>query len=414
MIENFSIDVVVAFLIVLVGSAGCAPHRAWRTAPTDQVQPPPDQSSYLKGKNGDETFIVEFDDQGELWSQAERDFALNRINALAKEETPLTVMVFVHGWHHSAKEGDTNLDSFRRVMGDLAKSPSIKGRKWVGLYLGWRGDSISIPWLNTVTYWNRRNAAARVGGIAAAHLLADLSAVVGAKPSNMLMVVGHSFGGRVVETAVTNAMAFSENKPLVDLVILLNEASEALRAKETIDAYKEDIRMSKAPPSEAPEIVSVTSIGDLATRLAFPLGQWPVSLSLRFRNYERDGNAEEKLLPSQADLFRHTAAHTPALWSHSVKSAVSSDPGNPKGITFSAMGLEQNLKPDYVMAPLDNVFNQGTPYWIMRVPTGIIDDHDDIFNNRVRGMIAAIVAKYFKAPEVVKLQRTALHAHRWR
>jgi hypothetical protein len=392
-------------LFTLGGVLGCVPHQPWRVAPVAGQQPPPTESSWLHGENKTEILIVEFDDQGEVWRDSQRDFALTRIEEFAKEESPLTVLVFVPGWHHSARDPDKNLADFQKVLGELAGTTDFGERRWVGVYLGWRGESVDFPLLRYLTYWNRRSAAARVGGIPVASLFADLASIVHGRNDNMLVVIGHSFGARVVETAVTNGLPFDEGTPTLDLVVLLNEASEALRAKTAIDRFKKGIETGQ--PAPAPQIVSITSVGDTATKRAFPFGQWWLYLAQQFQDYQVYGNDEERALPAQVKLFRHTAGHTGALWSHVVKTPdeVPDWQGREDVTPFSTHGLLPGDRPDHLLVPLDGNFNHRTPYWIIQVPQGIVDDHNDIFNENLRGMLGGIVAKWFEAPAQLKEER---------
>lgn len=398
------------------GMLGCAPHKPWRVAPVSgQPVPPPETSAWLPGTNGAAVIVVEFDDQGEMWSGAQRDFALTQIETYANEGPPLTVVVFVPGWHHSAQHGDSHLAGFQAVLNELAGE--FKGRRWIGVYLGWRGESLDFPGLCYLTYWNRRSAAARVGGIPAASFFADLASIVQPddkkrhdhenKNKNMLIVIGHSFGARVVETAVTNALPFDDGKPTLDLVVLLNEASEALRAKTAIDRFKSGAEPGR--PAVAPQIVSITSKGDTATKAAFPAGQWVLSLGQRFQDYQEYGDAAEKtLLPPQANLFRHTAGHTEALWSHVLK--LPEDeltwPQREDVTPFNLDSVLPGPRPDYLLVPVDrDHYNDGTPYWIIEVPQEIVLDHYDIFNGHLRGLLGGLIVKWFRKPEEVKAQR---------
>jgi len=409
-----------ALVTAVIGLVGCVENVSYRLAPGSGNTPGPAQQAWLKGDHESEVFVVEFDDQGELWPTGERQFVLSRIEDLVRDMAqggpPLTVLVFVHGWHHNAKAGDANLESFRSVLGKLAGSPAFSARRWLGVFIGWRGEAVSLPPLNFLTYWNRRNAAARVGGIPFAHFLADLATRVQSNDENMMLVIGHSFGARVVETSVTNVLGFytgmteggSKPKPLLDLVVLLDEASEALRAKAMIDTFRHE----GAWPG-APQLVSITSTQDTATGFAFPLGQGFLALRERFRDYRNEGRPEEQALPNQEELFTHTAGWTPALWSHCVTVAPAGyQEANqpPDVVPFSISGLEPGATPDYLLVPIQNTacagkggsFNSGTPYWILQVPDEIILNHNDIFNEHLQGLLGGIVFKYFGSSEVIK------------
>lgn len=400
---------------------GCTPLKAYRQAPNPQAPQsnPKTGSWWVNPTDGSEMLVVEIDDQGEMWGNPEREFAINRVRFLAeKTDKPLTLIVFAHGWHHNALASDSHLIAFQQEISSFARRDPT--RRWAGLYLGWRGESSSFPLITYLTYWNRRNAAARVGGIPVAHFLGNIAKVVADPKSqadvlstttplndNMLIVVGHSFGGRVIETAVTNALAFDTFKSPIDLVVLLNEASEALRAKAVIDAYK-----TNADPERGydlpPRIVSITSVGDWATGITLPIGQWFVALREKFRDYQTSGTEDEKTLPGQKKLFEDTAAHTPKLSSHLVEDAKQPlGPEKAGGVTYFPLKKTPNDKdPEYVLVPVDKTaYNSRTPYWIIEVPKTISKDHDDIFNDRLSSMIEAIIDTWFPSPSSVKRQR---------
>ena len=367
------------------------PNRPWRKVGPNLSDA---ENSHLKGTHGEELHVVEFDDQGELFGNAQRDSALDHIGKLVQTSEKVMLLVFVHGWHHNAKDGDKNLESFRQTLAQLADAPTHKKYKWVGVYVGWRGESLKPP-LNKFTFWNRRLAAARTGGIPAAHLLEELSSVVQKKEGNKLIVIGHSFGGRIVETAVTNALSNSD-KLRPDLVVLLNEASDALRAKMAIDVFKRNAEKNPLADAPGPQIISITSSGDWDTKLLFPIGQSLAAIGKTFRNYKESGrNEAERNLPSQRNLFLHTAGHTKALLSHEVRAIDQVQASHLADATPFSTDSLLPLQPNYALVPLNGVYNEKTPYWIVRVAKEIILDHQDIFNAQVRGMLAGIIVKWF-------------------
>ena len=76
-------------------------------------------------------------------------------------------------------------------------------RAYIGVYLGWRGQS--IPGDLFLSFWNRRDAAQRVGSSDYAEAIYRLMAVTKENSQDSrIVIVGHSFGARVLETAITN------------------------------------------------------------------------------------------------------------------------------------------------------------------------------------------------------------------
>lgn len=115
-------------------------------------------------------------------------------------------------------------------------------RKVVGIYVGWRGESIAIPGVNNITFWDRKNTAHEVGYLGMAELLLRLEEIRNIKNTqeppikSRLVVIGHSFGGAAVYSATAQILAdrfinSTKDKNYVgdaagfgDLVVLLNPA----------------------------------------------------------------------------------------------------------------------------------------------------------------------------------------------
>ena len=171
----------------------------------------------VHGLGGDNEYrlgFVEYDDQGQLRDRAQMQNVVDEYTRLAHSEDVLLIS-FVHGWHHSAMPGDGNIKSFRKMLADVSAMENIgskqqgrKKRKVIGLYIGWRGDSISVPYVNAITFWDRKNTAHEVGQQGVTELLLKLEEIVNvrrtfeeAEPAPLtsrLVVIGHSFGGAVV------------------------------------------------------------------------------------------------------------------------------------------------------------------------------------------------------------------------
>ena len=92
------------------------------------------------------------------------------LNDPAFTETDFLVVAFVHGWHHNAHDNDCNVHEFRamlkvandRYAAATSQDPSVRRRRIIGVYAGWRGESVNLAGLNITTVIDRRNAAERV------------------------------------------------------------------------------------------------------------------------------------------------------------------------------------------------------------------------------------------------------------
>jgi hypothetical protein len=233
--------------------------------------------------------FVEIDEQGMLAKRAQAEAAI--ANASAHEGDGSYVVVFVHGWHHNASSADGNVQGFYDAL--ALASRWNKSRKIKGIYIGWRGDSLPVPGLRYITFWDRKNTSDEVGRGGLLEFLLRLERGVknGSNGSNRLLVVGHSFGASVTFNALAHTYLqrflegahSQENKPRFrgygDLVVLVNPAIEAMRYMPFQSAI-EYYGSRTAPPrvdfshENRPALVILSSQGDAATRIAFPAARF--------------------------------------------------------------------------------------------------------------------------------------------
>lgn len=285
--------------------------------------------------------FTEFTDQGLVYPDQKNEgrgagYQINHtIDALRTIIDPSTgtqgisLIVFVHGWHHNASSEDGNVESFRRLLRSAADIESARntGYRVVGVYVGWRGETIRPFPLNYTTFWGRKAAATRVaqgsprelfnrlrnfrcsqnkpkggadGGAAGSGDCPLPADVARQRPKVSTVLVGHSFGAWILYNALAGSLAESlqqvkdreagesgggVNLRYADMVVLLNPAFEASR-------YTPLHRISTAQPwlsrYQPPMLVSVTSSGDQATGSAFPIGRFVNSIM------EDPANEEER------------------------------------------------------------------------------------------------------------------------
>lgn len=115
--------------------------------------------------------FVEFDDQGWFADRGQMEALFELLKTLEeKNDRDTLIYVYAHGWKHNASACDNNVVCFSRLLErtDLIEqirelAISGKGRRnVVGVYLGWRG----LPFdgvLNNLSFWSRKDTAARVG-----------------------------------------------------------------------------------------------------------------------------------------------------------------------------------------------------------------------------------------------------------
>lgn len=235
----------------------------------------PDQAYHIPGPDSvnQNLHVIEFNDQGQPHNDEQWQGLKGRIlqpnNGTAPE-----LLIFVHGWHHSADPQDENFVAFEQFYQQMATSDGQ--RNLLGLYLGWRGDKYDPFWLDGSyddsnwiepldfpTILQRKAVAQHIGQTGVSQLLDKLDALVAAQQLLRYTVIGHSLGGLVVLHAskdrIKTAIEHGQDNP--NLFLLLNPASPAQDLKPL------DTLMSL--DRQKPSMVVLQSKGDFAVKEAF-------------------------------------------------------------------------------------------------------------------------------------------------
>jgi hypothetical protein len=341
--------------------------------------------------------------------------------------------VYVHGWHHNAGQTDSNVRQFKCTLSALQGIESNVDGDVIGIYVGWRGASLTVPGLRHLTFWERKNTSEEVGRGSLVEFLTVLERTVKPDPDtrNKLLMVGHSFGASAVFNAIgpillarflldTEALAsdrlgraHSQSQPgLVtgygDLVVLVNPAIEATRLMPFFGALSE--RTSERPellaPGQPPRLVILSSEGDWATRKAFPAAR---VFSTLFESYG-DLNVRTpygtRIALNQRRLDWQAMGNVGALYTHEPlrqrppqkdwtwdgkcptvdrdwlakviqqrREEQESQGQRPTGAGWSRRfaGVEIQVTHRAITTP-------SNPLWVMAVGTELIPDHDAIAN----------------------------------
>lgn len=392
--------------------------------------------------------VVELDEHGEFWDRKQLNFALGTIFAKQDPEVGEIVVTFVHGWKNNASPENArsgNLHDFVDVLNRLEKKeralhPS-RPRNVVGIYIAWRGASISTPVLKEFTFYSRMNAATRIGNSPAATeaLLYILGQARDNKKTKSI-VVGHSYGGLLVEKALSQALVeaavnqgiFKTSNPTgvhplstvsfpADLVVLVNpaapglyarELSAALEAAHVTTGFLNPDYVCGGASVHRPIIVSLTSEGDSGTGFFFPLGNSITSAFQRFDKPTVDKKDSDyppalKGEKSQRFYYTHTEGHIDELLTHRVShspraqkkqqedeatafacpaTSCPKDGSAPPSICYEKGGSRFILTPD--LKPTVDPFSI---YWIMQIPKTIISDHTTIFVDPFVDMLSGLI-----------------------
>ena len=93
---------IAAALVALLLAGGCVRERLYRP------------ESVLH-RDGYDLAFVEFDDQGELWSNRQVLAADQLIREASASEQGIILNVFIHGWQHNASPNDKNVAGFESL-----------------------------------------------------------------------------------------------------------------------------------------------------------------------------------------------------------------------------------------------------------------------------------------------------------
>jgi hypothetical protein len=325
------------------------------------------------------------------------------------------VLIYVHGWKNNANRAvapkEKDVEKFKTTLDEIAPLlPSLPdGRRTplVGVYIGWHGKSLELPTaLNWVSFWPRGIAAKHVGGPDLTKTLNKLveAGKAGAGMSGInpkVLIVGHSFGSRVLEQAEKRRsiqkgeckQLHEEGKPVkppVDLVLFVNAATGSSVTREIIDECK---------PKEGsdPKHVFVRHPEHERERC---VNEGPEAQSPICRPYplfvaisSRSDYATKLLLPFAA--FRLSAAHTGGLNTHRVIE-LKPEEEIPENNVFTFRSKFHNGNHTYAVMPKET--GRIGPFWIMTVDKNVIADHGDIWNPDFRNMLLNLMGQMQVVP----------------
>ena len=210
----------------------------------------------------------------------------------------------------------------RKVLTGLNHIESTEGgcgRRVIGVYAGWRGGASRSIHRCDITFigtgrtrpagWFQGSIGELLARIRAAQIEGNQRGRQTANPCQAhpvrSLIVGHSFGGLIVYSVLSEALirdvvdvqqvqstGIAEPPGITregDLVLLVNAAIEATKFDPLFRAAR---NIDKWHRYHAPLFVSVTSMDDLATRMAFPL--FGRQISTTFDSYTPDVAAAQR------------------------------------------------------------------------------------------------------------------------
>ena len=371
---------------------------------------------------------VEVKDDGQLWDGRELDDALAQIEKARDggKQKPI-VFVYIHGWQNNADEEKNKASETDclKLNGDVAKFRTCgverlasrfggESRPVVGIYLAWRGLSTNVePFKHFISYWPRRNKARYVGRKGMFKALDDIVRKVGEhRDDYTLLMIGHSFGARVLEYAAEavdpgrNHCGFMErfrgtfdadkhrsdcppaasdvssagtSKPPVDLFVYVNAATTHRMTFKALDDWKQICdTVPNHPVCKAdPMYLATSSRTDYATAFLLPVA--------------------DAVLPAlRADrLHLISAANTPWLHTHNDPRKVTSCPDDISAESFCfddpTPALRHPEKRPQKYYTEVHRHNAQSRFWIFNTGHRLIRNHGDVWNERVFNLVMEVL-----------------------
>lgn len=310
--------------LLLIFLSGCATgHKSYYPGASSQ-QPPADGAAPLA--------VIEFDERGDYWDASQ----VIRADQMIKAKTTPVLVTYVHGWRHDARPSDGDLKAFQHFLNQL--NEGLNG-KVCGVFVGWRGSSVQEEGAAgllaqpaaLLSFWGRKKITDQMAGVPFANTLWRLAAT-SKKKSGHSILIGHSFGGRIVERTLGPAAVAQMNnaQPMpYNLTFLVNPATESLYARQ----LKLALRKWTSPQ---PAIVALAAKDDFATGKA-----WPPALhmpsGIRDRDYLLKLNGEQTK-ESQKSYVTTTVGNDQRQWTHEIRV------GEPDAVAAGVNVTAQNLR----------------------------------------------------------------------
>ena len=342
--------------------------------------------------------FIETDDQGLFFDRSQFAVLQKYIKSKTRKNNTF-IYVYVHGWQHDANINDSNVKHFKEQLNKISNQLAVSKREVIGIYIGWRGKSTSIPLLKYLTFWDRQNSAKRVADGNIIEIWSFLRKLKNNSISDTKIVtVGHSFGAEIVFTAINKTLVndlieSSVNKQYKtstsgfgDLVLLINPAFDALKY-----AHFQDIneRYNEFLGTQKPILSIFTSESDWATKYAFPAGN-AISRLFESHRYMKATIGGENVLINQNVAGKTSIGHFKPFITHRLEMTN-------KNIDISStqhIKLIKNLKSDWSngVNPLNfsntrlirnPIIKARNPYLVVQVDKALIPNHSNFFGKEI-------------------------------
>jgi hypothetical protein len=302
----------------------------------------------------------------------------------------------------------------------------------VGIYIGWRGESVPVPGANLTTIFSRKRVAQAIGGPSTnweamrvrrhlllrqsqlANVLRDLDTIrdeanrnanADGRPFTSLTITGHSLGGAMLLSAMQQIVfdkTIDDAAPIDaadlhrigDAVVLLNPAVEARRYK----TFRAEVSSKDFDEKQRPILLVLSSDGDTPNKIALKIARVLVTMftPTRWREWHDSTTAlgfslsdiSHRLAVKQAD--GKELLDTPL---ESLKPVFF-----PYGITLADKDLSRfklaGSGPYGQSLNLNNLSGRKdyNPFMVIQTDKAIIRNHNDIFSTGVMSFLIPLVS----------------------
>jgi len=401
--------------------------------------------------NQDSQYTLTAIEFGELGSYADPHTGEleKTLQLLKSTERPLLV-VFIHGWLNNATSG--NVGDFKGFLSRLAQSQQVVEHHYnvFGVYFAWPGKSLEVPYLEYLSFWNRKQAAERIASNGdCLDAITQLSQAARRHlPYAYVFLIGHSFGGLILERTVEHTLRTLQGqknvKPPWDLALMLNPASDSVLTRQLVSDLQGLYTYSPDPvpgdilhfggqfkpnsggdpiPESQPTVVELQSDNDTATHDVFPIGTTAGIIADGHWDWNQVAVPRTHKLVSEREFYLSTPGNDTYLVNHEIVRSSETFSGNSDALDYNldhnpVNGLffttapedsetianagkksgkanaapvtkPQAWKIDFVTGH-DKYMGIHVPFWIVRVPAEIIDNHGGIWSDNNMALMAAI------------------------
>jgi hypothetical protein len=351
----------------------------------------------------------------------------------------VTIVLFAHGWQNDARLCNGNVCCFRTFLSRIAQDQRmatersggvIKPTKVIGIFMGWRGLSATLPPFRALSFYSRKNAAHTIGNGELVELLTFLDGyqkhVNATAPGRCrLVIMGHSFGGAIVYSAVANVLKSrmvdarvkdaltGSDEPIEgfgDLVVLANPAFEASLY---LPLHELMTRFPSFSPRQHPLLIILASETDSATRSFFKIGRW-VSTMFQRTGPRSSRAALVTTVGNYDEFLTHRARAPEESGRREYKSLLGTVTNCECQLPMSGPGVESidrliallgglgKTKPAEVgcsgtgrfeSIELECLSPRALPLWVIRATNEVVSGHSGFFTRPVTDLIRGLVTQ---------------------